>query len=729
MATLFFEGFEKGLVFNKLDPAYWKTQFKQFPKYAFAGIDTAVSYINDTYSPQWGIAPIFKSSSPNQGILPTSLYDGYSPYSSYPGVGTPPGFLAFTNIDLYTNELEYPTYIQLSGFPQPSGDKVYFGFRALGLENKNTDYSSYPHKHTLFTMCSGDNINLTASIVKITGNNFNSIAGQKSTLALEISQNDETLGYFDYDISGIIPNYRIASVGTGNRVYTIATTDNSTIVSRWSHSELLVDDSDQQQSYLSIKLEGIDLAVVDDDPALGKEEWALTLPISGFKFDNIRFYNRTYTSTGLMPIQPFYTYPIYSIKAYYNYGFIWLLDDITLIDNVGEPSYYLGPTSKVMQLVPGINNSLNDNSNKLDGILGWDKIYSSVAYSTYRAALTMNDADAGSIQATSSGDITSIAFGNRIGGFLPDQYSRWRDSFNDAIGGIKIYNSARKSYLDTQFCNVYLTGISDPYETNVSLCLHMDSLPIKDSSRSQRMIESSNSIVFDQSEYQFGGGSILFPDSSAYLRTDHPDFALNNFTIDSWIYFNNTTEKIALFDKYTTIYNSYAYNFYATISGIEFRYYQNDNVLDSGLLSFPENANTGIWEYVSIVRNTGEYTFTAYLNGQSGIPFSQNTLYKNLQSANSQGYPPPVQKLTIGKAGRIDELVITTGLSRYGGNFTAPTSQYKALKDDHISIGPNHSVGKTTYSSYQYYLLKNPATNQNWTLAEVSGIVLGVKKL
>lgn len=802
MATLFFEGFEKGLVFNKLDSNYWQSQFKQYPKFAFGGYGNVfgnLQFLNDN-----SLVSSYQYVSPNNGILPVAKFDAtngpvfYPPINTnttlftnaYPGFGSPPGFIAFTNIDLLDqSSVEYPTYIQASGFALPSGTQTYFGFRSLGLETKNTDYSYYPHRHQLFAMCSGNTTGLSVNIVKATGDNLSVINGERTTIALEIIQNDNILGYFDLNISGIVENYRIAPVGATNKTLTIATTNYTpittnnpfnSIISRWIHTEFLIDDSDISQSYLSLKVEGIDIGVINSDPEIQKEDWDLTMPINKFIFDNIRFYNRTYTSTGLVPGEYIGVYNPggYMMPRYYMNGSVWLLDDITLIDNIGDPSFYLGPTSKVLQLVPAIDRSFVDNNGRPDGIKNWTS-----SYTNHRRSLGFLDADAGTIQATNSGSIDAVAFSNRnevytYNPILPDPNSRWRDNYNDAVGGMKVYNSARKSYLDTQFCNVFLSGISDPYTSGITVCLHMDGLPPEDSSVYQRTVYNTETVILNEFQPKFGNGNYYFPDSSSYISTSHPNFGTGSFTIDTWIKFDNINNKVNIFDKQSllpadvdvgAIYPYYGYSLDATISGVEYTMYnlayggQSQWTVYKTILNYPNILNTGEWNHLSITRNsTNDYSMIVYIGGQSGTSYteilyqSSNGMPTGTGSYNSIYYMPnislgivnytnvrdlssaiyiagsgPISKnsLSIGRAGSLDDYVITTGVARHTENFTPPSQPFKALKDDYYQIGPSHNVSKTTYQTYQYYALKNPATNKNWTLPQISGLIFGVKKL
>jgi len=654
MATLFFEGFEKGIVFNRLDPNYWSSQYKLFPKYSFGGY---LPYSTNVEQNSWDIIRgTYVYNSPNGGILPYGQHaGGYSRnngYNSdnyqgtqYPEFGTPPGFLAFSNININNpTNVEFPTYLQASGFPLSSGDTTYFSMRCLGLESKHRDLSPYPHRHTFFSYNSGNISQLTVNVVQVTGNsNLISLNNEYSTLALEIQQNDQTIGYFDLNISQTLARYRIASVyNSSNTILTIADTISSpsyaSIRSRWSHLEFAVDQSTNPAT-LSINLEDINLPVINNDIDVPRESWDISLPISGFNFNNLRFYNRTYSSA-ISVGQDLNYYNQNSdpnrYAAYYMFGQNLLLDDIALIDNVGEPSYFLGSTARVISMVPG-NGSLLDNNGVTDGVLDWSTnssaffrdnrgFYPAGSTPSHRKALLSLDNDDNAIEAINSGTIDAVSF-------IPFNYdiidqnqntqsdvsSRWRNTFNDAVGGIKLYNSARKKYLDTKFVNVFVSGVNDPYENSVSLLLHGDSFPVVDSTRIAKAIANNNTMVRGDN-IKFGEGSLYFNNSSSYLTTSHSDLAQNQFTIECWAYFNSHNESVALFERKPTnlanVLSSY-YSFYLNTSGVVF---QRINNCDKVLL-FNQIMQTGVWNHVAVVR-TPESDLCAYLNGV------RNTTYK-----------------------------------------------------------------------------------------------------
>jgi hypothetical protein len=820
MATLFFEGFDKGVVFNELDPKYWSSQFKYFPKYAFGGYapttieDQALDGIFGNNIAVDKLSFLYKYSTPTSinGLVPSGRYtDNRASYSflgttyytknSYPGFGSPPGFLAFTNIELENStSVEYPTYLQASGFPVSTGSISYLSMRCLGLESKHTDYSSYPHRHTLFSFNSGDLSSLTVNVVKISGDNLLPINGKKETLALEIQQNDQTLGYFDLNLSGTIGRYQISSVfnTSNNKILTITDSNRgdgfSFMISRWCHLEFSVDKT-TSPPLLYINAEDINLSVVNTNPEIAKESWDTSLPISGFNFNNLRFYNRTYSSAVMNGVTP-------SIQGeenwkdswYYMRGRVWLLDDLALVDNTDPPpSYWLGSSAKVMSVYPGVSGSLIDNYGSSDGLLKWYKdpafrtVYRRVIgdgdgdggtrdipyedYPSHRRAFLIPDADGNYVEAIESGNIDAVKMSrpNYLSNVTWNSFdadSVWRGSFNDAIGGMKVYNSARKKYLDTKFINVLYSGQSDIYEPNITLLLHGDSNPIVDNSTNPRSFNIYGSTISTASFSKMGVRSISFPNQDSYIYLDYPDLSTSPFTIESWVYFTNNTTSISLFDKikvpevdikrmnYPEYDDSRYYSFSANISGIQFI---SDRLATFGSrktirqLIFPINASTGVWHHVAITRNSTS-GIVCFLNGQSGVSHkitnsgnpgilgfpdtagTFNTLYtlptyeENIFSYFDSSYPINPY-LTIGKGGYIDEYRITSGINRYPTNFSVPTSAFKTKADDYVEIGPQHNVTKTSYRTYQYYVNQNPITQQNWTLPEVTGLIFGVKKL
>jgi hypothetical protein len=735
MATLFFEGFDKGIVFNKLDPNYWSSQYKLFPKYSFGGY---LPYTKNVFANTWDfVGATYVYNSPNGGILPLGQHtDGYSRYNGYgsdnyagtqyPEFGTPPGFLAFSNIDIdnFTN-IEVPTYLQASGFPLPSGDTTYFSMRCLGLESRRRDSSPYPHRHTFFSYNSGNIPQLTVNVVQVTGNsNLISLNNEYSTLALEIQQNDHTIGYFDLNISQTLTRYRIASVyNSSNTILTIADTISSpvyaSIRSRWSHLEFAIDQSTNPAT-LSINLEDINLPVINNDIDVSRESWETSLPISGFDFNNLRFYNRTYSSAISVgqDLNYYSVQPTARYAAYYMFGQNLLLDDMALIDNVGEPSYFLGSTARVISMIPG-NGSLLDNNGITDGVLDWSTNssaffrgnrggYPEGSTPSHRKALLSLDNDDNAIEAINSGTIDAVSFTpfnydvlEQNGNIQSDIFSRWRTTFNDAVGGIKLYNSARKKYLDTKFVNIFVSGVNDTYENSVSLLLHGDILPVVDSTRTPKVITNNNTAVRGDN-IKFGEGSLYFNNSSSYLTTSHSDLAQNQFTIECWAYFNSHNESVALFErKPTNLANTLSnyYSFYLNTSGVVF---QRINNCDKVLL-FNQVMQTGVWNHVAVVR-TPESDLCAYLNGV------RNTTYKITNCENkpngsetynyvsNDDYGPSFSRENQGSYNGKYSLFFVNGNNLVSSQ---PINDWPYTTSTNLKIGsPSHSVIENTDDLY-----------------------------
>jgi hypothetical protein len=700
MATLFFDGFDRGTVLGRLDPQHWSTQYRNEPGYAFGGY--SYDHNSANYSNQ------YKTVSINNGTLPSgTFYEDFGadpspgayydlPGNYYPAFGTPPGFLALSNIPINdTNFLAPITYIQLSGFPQAQGTKTYFGARFLGLETKHTDYDSridslrfdkpgrFDYRHPLLAFCSGNTTGLLISIIKATGNNLQLLENQKMTMGLQVEQNGQILGVFDLNMNDTINQYHLSSVfhnyaggatidDIGGKILTLGyirkapnmynyRSDLTFLFSRWNHLEFLIN-KDGENSYIAAKIEGVDVPVIDiDDTNSDKETWPLEIPISGFAYNNIRFFNRTYYKD-LIPLWLEPNFYVVNHGAYYTRGATTLIDDITLIDDVGQPGFWLGPTAKVLPLSPGISTNLDNNGNISDRLLEW-----TTNSSSQRRALKNFDGDIGVLETTVSGAISAVRFDNH--NFGADSFSAWRTQFNDGIAGIKIYNNARKNFLDTQFANVFFTGISDNQATYTQLLINTDR-DIYDVTN-KNTLSKIEPISLSYGIQKFDDPSIYFPNNESYLympygnlyRSEssagspypHPD---NFFTIESWVYFQNGNEKITLYGKkppmsYPQIADfrldipSTNFDIVCTTGYIQYSTYIDDELLGYRRLYFPEVISTGTWNHVALVNDAiqdfrgtlinntryynHQYRLVSYLNGISGTFHSVwNSLDSNL---------------------------------------------------------------------------------------------------
>lgn len=749
MATLFFDGFDRGTVLGRLDTKYWSTQYKTDPGYGFG----SYSYDHNTN----GYSSTYKAISLNNGIAPPSnfaidvpanynLYSNY--YSSidygtqtvlivwagntYPGFGSPPGFLSISNIPINdVNFLAPLTYIQLSGFPAPQGNKTYIGARFLGLETKHVDYDSridpmrfdkdgrFDYRHPLMAFCSGNTTGLLISVVKATGNNLQLLENQRMTMGLQVEQHGQILGTFDLNMNDSINNYKLSSVYNNKiipqyspapslldpnltgKVLTLCKSDvvqpsiahiggSVALCSRWCRLEFLISTENNNQ-YLAAQMEGIDVPVIDsDDTNSDKSTWNTEIPISGFSYNNIRIFNRTYYSgltTDVAPPSIHSTSPngfirpaVFNSGTYYMKGAATLIDDFTIIDNIGQPGFWLGADSKVVPLSPGIDKNITDNAVILDGPREW-----TTNASSQRAALKNYDGDNGVLESSVSGAISAIRFDNHD--FSADGASSWRTYFNDGIAGIKVYNTARKNFLDTKFTNVVFTGVSDKDIQYTNLLIKTDR-DIYDATNKTSLAKLSP-VSLDYGIKKFNDPSILFPTTDSYLYTTSGYRSLysvdssssipypppeNFFTIESWVYFANGSENITLYGKkppisYPQISDfrldipSTNFDIICTTGYIQYNTYIDDILLGYRKLYFPTPIPTGSWNHVALVNDALEdfrgtlnngsryynhkYRLIAYMNGASGSLFeSWNSLDSDLSVYTTENNPYQWSPLT-----------------------------------------------------------------------------------
>lgn len=680
MSILFFDGFDRYSVLKNFDTDYWSYQPGlplSYEKYAFGGY-TYNHGVEDYQS-------IYSYYSPNNATLPSGTLVGHviNPFGGvylsgnyYPGFGSPPGFLALSNLDITNpNILEPITYVQLSGFSPPSGSATFLTSRILGVETKDSTVNDidgrFGAKHPLIAFCSGNTTGLLISIVKVTGDHLFSIENKKMTIGMQIEQNNGISGIFDLNITNDLARYRIRSVYTSTNGYTIneysgrmLCIDNNTDghplspISRWCHFQFgIIATGDIP--YLQVKLDDVDLLSIPSNQLLtDRDLWDDRILISGFNFDNIRFFNRTYNGSIQFPTnaQSYYDstpYFNYAWSRYYGLGSLTLIDDVILSDDTGATPTFLGMNAKVVPFTPGISQNLNNNGVSSDGFLQW-----STNSSSYRKAIKNLDGDTSKIFSSVSGAINAVAYNTYLSnGLLPDGTSStiW-GRIQDGVGGIKIYSQAKKEFLDTKYVPVIRTGVNDIYfGDKTQTILNSQGDTVVDRTRKLQFKElgnvtSSNSItLFDQNSIVFDNSYIYtssfgnLKPSSPYLSIDAADF----FVIESWVYFTGdkpiylfSKKPPSTFDPPITFARALNFEFVCHTGYIDYNYYV-DNVLAQRIrFDFPETMTTGQWYHVAILRDgkasdgitDGYYTYyrhqypmSVFLNGVSGTAYSIET--------------------------------------------------------------------------------------------------------
>tara|TARA_B100001778_G_scaffold56344_1_gene43338 strand:- start:9121 stop:11757 length:2637 start_codon:yes stop_codon:yes gene_type:complete len=626
MSILFFDGFDRCTITKDLDPNYWSYQPGQpleYEQYAFGGYSynhNTNNYPDGNFNgyDEGGMGRgngYYTSYSPNNGILPTGIYRSSlvsgqgSSFSGngYPGFGAPPGFLALTNLDISDgNALAPITYVQLSGFNIPSGDSTFLTTRILGLETKDTTYATndkpgrFGSKHPIVAFCSGNITGLILNAVKVTGNHLETLEEEKMTMAIEVEQAEGVSGHFDMNITNDLNNFRVRSVfgtrstnNSGNMPGRILTTDaehwdyqfdgtnynrRSVLcpISRWCHLQFGVVGTGTVP-YIQIKLEDVDLLQIPtDDTISNKDNWEDKIYISGFNYDNIRFFNRTYNGgldwEDVRTISPAYQ-PHYYVgndldNIYYGKGSMTLIDDVILSDDAGSTSTFLGKNAKVVPFTPGASGgNITDNYQK-SGLLEWSTNTSSTIL-----ALKNLDGDTGKISTSVSGAISAvpyIPYSKNIG--TPDmQAFQHLSSIQDAIGGMKIYAQAKKEFLDTRYIPVINTGTADVLSTGVACFLSFEDNTNPFFGRSRNKFEFQKSGEFVTEQARIGSRSFKI-NSGEFVRnfdtsmTRNLDFNRRNagnygssdfpgapnpvdFTLEAWVQFSGLNDTITMASK------------------------------------------------------------------------------------------------------------------------------------------------------------------------------------
>jgi len=703
MAILFFDGFDRCTITKSLDINFWSFEPQQpveYEKYAFGGY--GYDHTQDNYS-----SNEYQAYTPNNGHLPSTGYMGaYSNLgtaaTNHPAIGAPFGFLALNNIDLSDSASLAPiTYLQISGFNLPQSGKSFLNTRIHGIETKDTDYHEtdrngrFGAKHPLVAFCSGNITGLILNIVKTTGNHIELVEGSGMTIGLEVEQLQGVSGTFDLNIANDLADYRIRSVFSngsayyhngvaqasdladiGGRILMPATNNNPNHIpqSRWCHFQFGIIQTGESP-FVQIKLDDIDLLSIPlDDTQTDKDFWSDKIHISGFNYNNIRFFNRTYN--GSIPMaqgvnSTSSTNTIATSKAnYYEWGANTLIDDVVLNDGSGVANNFLGSNTKVIPFTPGIkgqygNTSVSDDGEVEDPYREW-----TTNANSHRIALKNLDGDNGKLTTFVNNALTVVPYGsgNII---IPDDASRWRNQIQDSIGGLKIYTQSKKEFLDSAFVPVVKTGQIDKNFYENTTFLLRPSGGIVDAVEKESVIRTQNNTpqlspisLFGGSGLNFADGYLEVPFISSYNEFENtyqnshlfpsgvsntlPKSNGNSFVIESWVYFTGE-EPIDLYTTYRpTGYHygspSFEQKFKISCHRDHMEYTMN---VSGGLnyvheqtvkLLFEETAALNEWHHVAFLADietagsTFGYPIYSYLNGIRNTKYVLSRLHQNFDN-------------------------------------------------------------------------------------------------
>lgn len=230
------------------------------------------------------------------------------------------------------------------------------------------------------------------------------------------------------------------------------------------------------------------------------------------------------------------------------------------------------------------------------------------------------------------------------------------------------HNLIRGRFVETP----YNGGIPDIY---TKLALYMDDSGLSDSSQFENSVTLNGGVARSAVQSKFGGYSALFDGDGDFLSvpdSDNWDLGSGNFTINFWIYFNNTDETYILWEQgLGTGGNPYQQMFFASNTLVF--YAQTASVIKAHY-SASWSPNTGQWYNVELGRNgTNIYMFI------DGV--SQSLTVD--QAIGSDAMPSVDTVLTVGGRyngtlsfdGYMDEFMWSKGIVRNTSNFTVDSTR------------------------------------------------------
>ena len=214
---------------------------------------------------------------------------------------------------------------------------------------------------------------------------------------------------------------------------------------------------------------------------------------------------------------------------------------------------------------------------------------------------------------------------------------------------------------------------TDPYWSDVSLLLHFNapngSTVFTDSSNNAFAATRSGNTVISTAQSKYGGSSAFFDGSSdALIFSDSAAFQMGtgDFTVESWIYFNATTDTIFTSHQSTSGITT-AIKFEHFSNGWQIRTSNGSLLFSSGVRS-----TAGVWQHIAFSRNSGQ--MRAFLDGvQIGgtTPFTGSYILapSGLRLGSAVGGSGTLN-------GYLDDYRITKGVGRYTTNFVPLSYQF-----------------------------------------------------
>jgi len=244
-------------------------------------------------------------------------------------------------------------------------------------------------------------------------------------------------------------------------------------------------------------------------------------------------------------------------------------------------------------------------------------------------------------------------------------------------------------YYDVNGTTVLAEGTVSSYNNGVLLLTNKGTGTfVTAESRPGKIATANGGITLSTTQKKFGTSSAIFDGTDNYLSYSNSTdfgFGTSDFTIEAFIYLNNTTGAKVILDHRVTE-TEFSPTLY--LDGSTLKYYTNgaDRISGGTLL-------TNTWYHVAVSRQ-GTST-KLWLDGvQIGSTYTDSNDYggsKPLRiGANVSGVIP--------FSGYIDEVRITKGFARYTGTYTVPTAEFGSDINTSLLLHLNGTNGSTTFT-------------------------------
>lgn len=218
----------------------------------------------------------------------------------------------------------------------------------------------------------------------------------------------------------------------------------------------------------------------------------------------------------------------------------------------------------------------------------------------------------------------------------------------------------------------------DPYWNQVGLLLHMDGTNLSTTFTDSGPLALSGTVEYEAkistARSKFGGASGYFDgtyDRIVYADNNAWHFGANDFTIESWVFCDDTGDAVATQWDANDSY-SYGWGFYAYSNRLVFWYSTVGSDYYEVLRTFATENISFTWAHVAVCRSGT--SIRMFLNGvQVGSTYTigSSALYNsgtNMHVGNDGGTQYSFE-------GNLDDLRITKA-ARYTANFTPPSSAF-----------------------------------------------------